>query len=311
MLTILVRGELSQEERERIVARCPDARIVCGEKQDFDQHLPAADIVWGAMRPSQIPLGQRLKLIQVQSAGVDHMLSPELTQSSARLCTASGIHSETIAEHVLGMMLSLVRGYAAHIRNQQKRVWKPMEPELLHGKTLGIVGFGAIGQAIGFRARAFGMRVIGMRKTPSPSPAAHEVWADDRLDELMPLVHHLVLAVPLTNETRGLVNGGRLELLQRGAFVYNIARGDVIDEAALTALLASGHLGGAGLDVFEKEPLPECSPLWDLPNVIITPHCAGSMPDYRERAFKIFLENLERFTQGKDLLNEVDKRAGY
>lgn len=311
MLTILIRGELSQNERENIVARCPNARIICAQKQEFEAHLPEADVVWGAMRPSQISLGTRLKLIQVQSAGVDHMLSPELTQSPTRLCTASGIHSETIAEHVLGMMLSLVRGYPSHIQNQQKRLWNPREPELLQGKTLGIIGFGAIGQAIGLRARAFGMKVIGVRKTPSQSPAAHEVWADERIDELLPLVNHLALAVPLTPETRGLMNRTRLKLLRKDAYIYNIARGDVVDEAALIELLQSGHLAGAGLDVFETEPLPETSPLWELPNVLITPHCAGAMPDYRERAFKIFLENLERFMQGKELINEVDKKAGY
>lgn len=311
MPTILVRGTLSVDERSRISAAFPEAGLIAAEGDEFLRHLPAADIVWGALRPSQIALGKNLKLIQVLSAGVDHMLSPELLACEAFLCTTSGIHQETIAEHVLGMMLSLVRSFPVHILNQQTKSWHPALPQLLYGQTVGILGFGAIGQAIGSRAKAFGMRVIALRKHPAPSSCADEVEADTEIDDILPRVKHLVVALPLTPDTDNLLHRERLALLPAGAYFYNIARGKVVDEVALSELLKSGHLAGAGLDVFVDEPLPAASPLWSMANVLITPHCAGSLPDYRERALEILLENLRRLRLGEALINTVDKRAGY
>jgi len=311
MTTILVRGELSADEQAQINAAFPEAEVITAEGDEFLRHLPGAEIVWGGLRPSQIALGKRLKLIQVLSAGVDHMLSPELRASQAELCTTSGIHQETIAEHVLGMMLCLVRSYPAHILNQQTKNWRPTEPKLLYGQTVGILGFGAIGQAIGSRAKAFGMRVIAVRKHPAPSPYADEVVADRELDTILPRVKHLVVALPLTPETDNLLHRERLALLPAGAYFYNIARGKVVDEVALAEFLQTGHLAGAGLDVFAEEPLPPTSPLWSMRNVLVTPHCAGSLPNYRERALAIFLENLRRLRQGEALINTVDKQAGY
>jgi len=308
---ILVRGALSPTERELIAGAYPQSDIIAAEKGEFLRHLPEADIVWGALRPEQIALGKRLRLIQVLSAGVDHMLSPELAATEAVLCTSSGIHQETIAEHVFGLMLCLARGFPAHILGQQQKSWNSGESMLLHGQTLGLLGFGAIGQAIGQRAKAFGMTVLAVRKHPTASPYADEVFPDSEVDQVLPRVKHLVVALPLTPDTTLLLNRERLSLLPRGAYLYNIARGSIIDEVALADLLQNGHLGGAGLDVFVEEPLPSHSPLWSMSNVIITPHCAGSLPNYRERALAIFLENLRHLRLGQPLVNVVDKRAGY
>jgi len=310
-MKILLRGEATPQEIKDILAIWPEAEVLTCNKQELEQNLPDAHVVWGGLRPDQIALGTELRLIQVQSAGVDFMLCPELTASHAELCTTSGIHAETIAEHVMGMMLSLVRKFPQSILNQSRGQWEVLEPQLLHGKRLGILGFGSIGQAIGLRAKAFGMHVIGLRKHPSASEGADEVWAVERLDELLPTVDHLVVAVPLTSHTLGLVSRARLNLLKPTAFLYNIARGTVVDEPALVELLAQGRLGGAGLDVFWEEPLPATSPLWWLPNVMITPHSAGQLPNYRERAFNILLENLRRLKANLPLLNSVDKQAGY
>ncbi len=311
MVTILVRGTPSGDEHLQISAAYPEAQVIAAEGEEFLRQLPEADIVWGALRPSQIPLGKKLRLIQVLSAGVDHMLSPELMASEALLCTTSGMHQETIGEHVLGLMLCLVRKFPAHVLNQREREWRPCEPELLYGQTIGILGFGAIGQALGRRAKAMGMKVIGIRRHPAPSPYADEVLPECELDRVLPLVMHLVVALPLTPSTDLVVTRERLALLPAGAYFYNIARGKIVDEVALTELLHSGHLAGAGLDVFAEEPLPKENPLWSMPNVLITPHCAGSLPNYRERALEIFLENLRRLYLGRPLLNTVDKRAGY
>lgn len=310
-MRILVRGEISPSETERLRGVWPQAEIIACNREELEQNLPSADVVWGGLRPEQITLGKSLRLIQVQSAGVDFMLCPELKASPAELCTTSGIHAETIAEHVLCMMLSLVRKFPQTILNQSRNQWEVLEPQLLHGKRLGIVGFGSIGQAIGLRARSFGMHVIGLRKHPTHSDCADEIWSDDRLDELLPTVDHLVVAVPLTPQTKGLISRARIELLKPTAYIYNIARGTVIDEPALIEALTQGRLAGAGLDVFWEEPLPKTSPLWSLPNVLVTPHSAGQLPDYRERAFLIFLDNLQRLKDNQPLINSVDKLAGY
>ncbi len=311
MITILVRGAVSADEHLQISAAYPETQVIAAEGEDFLRHLPAADIVWGALRPAQIPLGKKLRLIQVLSAGVDHMLSPELTASEALLCTTSGIHQETISEHVLGLMLCLVRKFPAHILNQRERAWNPSEPELLYGQTAGILGFGAIGQAIGQRLKVLGMKVLGVRKHPSPSPYADEVLPDSELEQVLPRVKHLIVALPLTSGTELALQRDRLMLLPTGAYFYNIARGKIVDEVALIELLRTGHLAGAGLDVFAEEPLPTASPLWSMPNVLVTPHCAGALPNYRERALEVFLDNLRRLRLGQPLINTVDKLAGY
>jgi len=310
-MKILVRGELSSAERADILAIWPDAIVLPCNREELEQNLADADVVWGGLRPDQIALGKQLRLIQVQSAGVDFMLCRELNESPAELCTASGIHAETIAEHVLGLMLALVRKFPQTILNQARMQWEVFEPQLLHKKCIGILGFGSIGQAIGERAKSFGMHVIGMRKHPAPSPGADEVWPNERLDELLQVVDHLVIAIPLTPETKGLLSREKLSLLKPSAYVYNIARGTIVDEEALVEMLSTGKLAGAGLDVFYEEPLPANHPLWTLGNVIVTPHSAGQLPDYRARAFQIFLENLRRLRDNQPLINAVNKKAGY
>ena len=314
-MNILVRGPLSDAERESILKLVPTAKLTtCSAEEDVRPYLVDAEIVLGQLTPAELPAAKQLRLLQVTSAGVDRLLSAELNDSPAALCTASGIHGHTIAEHVLMMMLALVRRLPGFVHQQKDHAWQVIEPDLIHGKVLGIVGFGAIGEALGLRAKAFGMKVFGIRRHAGQSfdPAsADEIWGEDQLDKLMGMADHLVLAVPLTPQTRGLVSREKLALMKSTAYLYNIARGPVIDEEALIESLMNGKIAGAGLDVFAVEPLPASSPLWDMPNVLITPHCAGNMPDYRDRAFAIFLENLQRLSSGQPLLNEVDKKAGY
>ncbi|HSL94158.1 MAG TPA: D-2-hydroxyacid dehydrogenase, partial [Bacillota bacterium] len=194
------------------------------------------------------------------------------------------------------------------------RVWKPLDVDLLNGKVLGIVGFGSIGEEIGRRAKSFGMKVIGLKRRKAETvdrSLADDVWGDEDLDRLLTIADHVVVAVPLTPVTRGLISRERLALMKNTAVIYNIARGAVIDENALIEALREKRIAGAGLDVFETEPLPETSALWEMDNVIVTPHSAGGMPDYRPRAFAIFLDNLRRLRDGETLINEVDKEAGY
>jgi len=310
-MKIVVKGDLSPLERTDILSCCPDAEIIAGGDDELAPHLTSAQVAWGNLTPPQIARASALQLMQVITVGVDHVLSPELLASSARLCSTRGMHGATIAEQVFTYMLGIARGLPTLLAQQQKKSWQPYRPSLLQNTTLGIVGFGTLGQAIGKRALAFDMKVIGLRQHPAPSPYADEVWGIERLEELLPLVDHLVLAVPLTPATTNLLTRARLKMLKPTAYLYNVARGAVVDEGALAEALATGQLAGAGLDVFVTEPLPENSPLWSLSNVIITPHTGGYMADYRRQAFAIFLENLRRYQSGLPLLNEVDKRTGY
>jgi len=308
---IIVKGEYSESEKSAILSCCPGADVAFGADEEIADKLAEVEVVFGSLSPAQLEQATKLQLMQVVTAGVDHLLSQELMASPAKLCTTSGMHGATIAEHVLALMLAFARGLPTLQRQQQAKSWKHYPPTLLKGQVLGIVGFGSIGESIGQRALAFGMHVIGLRRQASPSPHANEVWGEERLDELLALADHLVLAVPLTASTAGLISQERIRLLKPSAYLYNISRGAVVDEQALSQALASGEIAGAGLDVFVREPLPSWSPLWGMENVLITPHTAGYLADYRKQAFEIFLENLKRLQARLPLLNEVDKTQGY
>ena len=314
-MNIVVRGPSSEAEEKAILAVVPEAKIRhCPPKEDVTPFLDEAEVIFGQLSPRDLPLAPRLRLLQVASAGVDRLLSDELRQSKATLCTASGIHGDTIAEHVFMMMLAMVRQLPAYLHAQQDRVWKVLDLDILNGKVLGIVGFGSIGEEIGRRAKSFGMSVIGLRRNKADTVdrnLADDVWGEEDLDRLLSIADHVVIAVPLTPATRGLISQRRLSLMKNTAFIYNIARGPVIDENALTMALRDKRIAGAGLDVFETEPLPAGSPLWGMDNVIVTPHSAGGMPGYRERAFAVFIDNLCRLRDGEPFINEVDKEAGY
>jgi phosphoglycerate dehydrogenase-like enzyme len=224
-----------------------------------------------------------------------------------------------MAEHTLGVMLSFVRQLHRARDAQRQRRWVQDElwsvpPEFgsLAGSTLLLVGLGAVGGAIAVRARALGQRVIAVRRHPQPDPApADEQWGAAELPRLLPRADWLVLAAPLTADTRHLIGARELSLLKRSAVLVNVGRGHLVDEPALVAALNAGTLAGAALDVVEQEPLPADSPLWDMSNVLLTPHISGLAPDYWGRAMTMFEDNLRRFVDGRPLLNVVDKRAGY
>jgi phosphoglycerate dehydrogenase-like enzyme len=231
------------------------------------------------------------------------------------------VHGPNIAEHVLAMMLMFTRGMPKLFRAQLARRWdrnltsRSAAFGELTGKTLLIVGLGRIGEAIAVRARPFGVRVVAVKHDPSTrhdaGVAVDELLGMDALDEALARADHVCVTVPLTPATHHLIDARRIARLRAGAFVYNISRGAVIDEAALVLALRAGKLGGAGLDVFEEEPLPETSPLWDLDNVILTPHVAGVTPLYYQRTAALFADNLDRFLAGQPLANRYDPTRGY
>ena len=240
-----------------------------------------------------------LEWVQATSAGYDHYDLDALEEREIVLTNAAGVHGQPIGEQVLGAMLAFERGLLRGRDQQADGVWHSYEGGELASKTVGVVGLGAIGGRVAELTSAIGSRVIGTKRDPSSAPdAVDEVYPPDELDEVLRQADYLVLACPLTDETSGLIDGGALETMPKDAVLVNIARGEVTDQGALLEALQQGHIAGAALDVFTEEPLPQESPLWDLPNVLVTPHMAGSTPHYHERVAEIVRENYEHLVAG-------------
>jgi phosphoglycerate dehydrogenase-like enzyme len=235
------------------------------------------------------------------------------------LTNGRGLHAVSMAEHALGLMLAFARKLHLSRDLQHARRWgqvglwtEPPPFGQLAGGTLGLVGLGAVGSALAARAAALGMRVLAVRPHPQADPApAHEQWGLERLPALLERADWVVLAAPHTGATRGLVGAAELARMKPGAVLVNLGRGALVDEPALVAALRAGRIAGAALDVVHEEPLAADSPLWELPNVILTPHVSGLGPGYWERAVAQFEGNLERYVAGRPLENVVDQRAGY
>jgi phosphoglycerate dehydrogenase-like enzyme len=306
---------------DALAAAFPSVRFDSpADRAEADRLLPEADIVlgWGVRR-ANFASASRLRWIQLTAAGVGGLLFPEMVESAVIVTNARGLHATSMSEHALGVMLMfarklhLARDAQAHRRWAQDEQWLEPPPfGQLAGGTLGIVGFGAVGRALAERARALSMRVVAVRRHPCGDPGPAEAqWGPERLPDLLRRSDWLVLAAPLTPETRGLIGRAELALLPRHAILVNLGRGPVVDEPALTEALASGRIAGAALDVFQEEPLAEASPLWSMPNVIATPHVSGFGPRFWERICELFAGNLQRWLAGEPLENVVDKRAGY
>ena len=265
---------------------------------------PEAQAFW-----SVVDAAPKLRWLQLVSAGLDHPAYQPSKQRGIRISTAAGTNAEPVALNGLTGLLMLSRGFPHWLRAQQQKVWAPIRdadlPHDLAGQTVVIVGVGHIGTRVARGLQALGVRTIGLRRQVQPAEYFDEVLGLEAIDNLLPRCDWLVLACPLTEQTRHLVNTRRLALLPRGAGLVNIARGEIVDEAALIEALTSGHLLGAYLDVFAKEPLPTESPLWTLPNVLMTPHSASASLGTRQRGAELFLRNLRSYLQGETLEGEV------
>jgi phosphoglycerate dehydrogenase-like enzyme len=290
------------------------------DRQSLRDALPDADAAFAAFVDRDIVHRlQRLRWVQAPAVGVGHILSDELIASPIVLTSARGVRARAIAEHVMGVTLALARQLRLVIERQLAHQWSLDEIEArgsirtLHGRRMGIVGLGSIGLEIAKAASGFGMRVTAIRKhLDRPAPEfVDELLPPERLNELLASSDVIVLAAPLTPETHQLIGADALARVKRGAFLVNIGRGKLVDDAAVVDALRDGRLGGAALDVFTREPLDPASPYWDLPNVIVTPHSSGTMEDYWTPLVALFVENLRRFETGRPLLNVVDKNAGY
>jgi len=253
---------------------------------------------------------RNLKWVHFVSTGIDqHAFLPALSARGVRFTTSAGTNGEPVAQTAICGLLMLARGFPHWIEAQRRRAWEPVRgsavPKDLCGQNIAILGLGTIGMTVARFCQALGMHVIGVRRSPmQPGDPVAEMHPFAALPELLPRCDWVVLACPLTDATRRIINAGTLALLPRGACLINVARGGVVDQQALIEALKSGQLGGAYLDVFEKEPLPPDSPLWDLPNVLVTPHNALASAGNEQRAAEVFLANLARWARGETLLNE-------
>ena len=255
----------------------------------------------------------RLRWIHSRWAGLDAIMFPALADSPVQLTNSRGVFSRTLAEFTIGAVLHFAKDFGRMRRQQAERRWEPFLVDEVHGRTLGILGFGDIGRAIAQRAKAMGMWILAMRRASAPEdPLVDEGFAGPQRLELIARSDYVALALPLTPETRGLFAAAEIAAMKRSAVLINVGRGPTVDEPALVAALQAGRLRGAALDVFVEEPLPETSPLWSLENVLLSPHTADRTATWLDEAMAVFLENLRRFRAGEPLLNVIDdKRRGY
>ncbi len=255
---------------------------------------------------------RRLRLIQMMGAGVDALLPAPDLPPGVLVTNARGLHGAQMSEFALAMILALAKRIPRALEQKQARLWKLYGLPQVAGKTLGILGLGAIGEAVAEKAVAFDMRVIGTQRAPKPVAHVELVLGGrEGTERVLRESDYLVVLLPLTPETRGSIGARELDLMKPGAYLVNLARGGIVDERALLERLRSGRLAGAALDVFAQEPLPAGDPLWEAPNTILTPHLAGLEPEYMQRLTALAVDNVGRLERGEALRNLVDRERCY
>lgn len=329
---VLIVAPIGQEQIERLQHISPDVSIKKASSPVTDEEWREAEIAltvpWKLPTPEQVP---HTRWLQLYSAGADRLFFSPLRDTDIMVTTTSGLHAINIAEYVLGMMQAWYRKLPQLLDWKQGKNWgtdaerSTLYADELHGKTIGIVGYGSIGRQVARLARAYGMRVLAMQRGTNHKDTGFQFpdvgdtdgtlpqryYTFDQLHDMLQECDVIVAAVPLTKETREMFNARAFQVMKENAFFVNIARGEICDENALIAALKDKQIAGAALDVFSQEPLPSRSPLWDLPNVLMSPHNSGPTPHYNERATDIFIANLQRYLAGETMYNLVDKQRGY
>jgi phosphoglycerate dehydrogenase-like enzyme len=310
---------LSPDQVAQVREAAPDEAsvVMTRDRDEIRDMLDDIEVAAGWFPADLLPKASSLRWLQQWSAGADWLMRhSEAAEADFVLTSTSGIHAIQITEHIFAFLLALARELPQALEAQRRRRWVPQDEHNqlfeLARKTMLLIGVGAIGERTAQVAAAMGMHVLGVRRDPRiGAPGVEAMFGPDDLLDLMPQADFVVVTVPLTEETRGMIAERELQAMKPTAFIVNIGRGGTIEEEALIEALREGRLAGAGLDVFETEPLPSDSPLWGLENVIITSHYAGITPHYHERALAVFLDNLERYVAGKPLRNVVDRELGY
>lgn len=310
--------DIEERHIEQVRAACTGPVTVCrGEEEALAGGIDAEVLyTWGGsgiMPQAWCAASRRLKWIHSFSAGVNPIMDSPISKLPVRLTNAKGIHGKTMGVTAIGYIISFLRGFPQLRRQQEAHIWDKTTVQLLEptGLTVGIVGAGAIAGEVARLCKAMDMRVLGVKRTVTPLEHYDGVYANGELELVLGQSDFVVVLTPLTAETRGLIGARELAYMKRSGVLINMARGPVVDTAALVEALQNGVIGGAALDAVDPEPLPADSPLWDMPNTVITPHCAADSNLYMDRAIAQFCENLKRYERGEPLFNEVDMRRSY
>lgn len=337
-VNILVLTSLTDELLRRIAAVGPDVRVSDGaalllqevpsalrvgqqpapdrsQGRSLNELLAEAEVILGARKAPQDLRARapKLRWIQWPMAGIDFLKETDVwSDPSVVVTSAAGINARPVAEYVLMAMLALAKGVPRMLASKAGKRWDRFTLGQMRGKTVGIVGFGSIGGEVAHLAQAFGMKLLATKRHVDPEGETPEwVVPPTQLDRLLRESDFVVLTVPATPETVGMIGRRELGLMRPTAVLVNVSRGDVVDEGALVEALREGRLAGAALDVFQEEPLPPGNPLWTMPNVLISAHMAGLFEDYDARVVDLFIANLRHYLAGHRLLNQVDRREGY
>ncbi len=302
---------------DQIAALVPDAEIVAPDQQNLPEEVLNADIFCGHAKERPISWEDvvaqgRLRWIQSSAAGIDHCLTPAVAASPIVVTSASGVFADQVAEQTLALLLGLLRSLPVFFRAAQRQEFIRRPTADLHGTTVGIIGLGGNGRRLAEVLAPFRIRILATDYFPvDRPPQVEQLVPPEQLGTILPQCDIVILCVPLTETTRGMIDAPTLAAMKPGAVLINVARGQVVVESALVEALITGHLSGAGLDVTEVEPLPPSSRLWNLPNVIITPHVGAQSRTRYDDATRLFAENLGRYLRHEPLVNVVDKRLGF
>jgi len=319
-ITVLILGIPGQAQLELLKRLDNSVRILMAKgSEEALSMVPQADVilVWAAQREmleAVLHKATRAKWIHARFAGLDHVMFPELVKSTIPFTNGRGVFSQSLGEFVLAAVLYFAKDFPRMRRSQQAAKWDPFDVLEISKQTMGVVGYGDIGRACAWRAKAMGMRVVALRRRPELSagdPHVDQVYGWDGRHEMIAESDYVVAAAPLTEETKGMFGEAEFAAMKPTGVIINVGRGPVIDEPAMIRALESGRIKGAGLDVTSVEPLPSESPLYRLDNVLLSPHCADHTPDWFNDAMEFFLQQLERYRSGKPLENLVDMARGY
>jgi phosphoglycerate dehydrogenase-like enzyme len=307
--------------RERLQQDFPGHQFI--QLQNYDrvpEEIADTDVFIGwSLRPQQFVAGRKLRWIHSPAAAVHQLMFPELVRSNVLLTNSTGIHGPVVAEHALAVLLAMAKRLPQAMQYQARNTWSQDQlwneqprPREVAGATVAVIGMGSIGSEFTARARALGMKVLAVRENPAKGAGgADEVFSSAEVDNVLPRADYVLFCTPVTPETTGIINAERLRRMKPDAYLINVGRGPLVDEAALLQALRERRIAGAALDVFHEEPLPSDSPFWSLDNLLITPHTAAVTERLWERHYRLIAENLKRFIAGEPLLNEVDKGRGY
>jgi phosphoglycerate dehydrogenase-like enzyme len=319
--TVLVLAQPNEAPLALLEALPAETNIAVGDNlAAFERAAPDADIIFswsiaGELLQQVWHMCPKVKWVHSRAAGLDGVIFPEIVDSPVPLTNGSGVFSQSLGEFFIGAVLYFAKDMRRMVRSQEAGIWDPFDIVEIAGQTVGIVGYGDIGRACAARARALNMRVLALRRSGpmlyNMDPLVDKTYGPDGLQEVLERSDYVLVAAPLTPETRGMISDAQFAAMKSSAVIINLGRGPVIDEAACVRALQERRIKGAALDVFDREPLPAGHPYYKLDNLLLSPHCADHTPDWLDQAMKFFIDQFGRFDSGEVLLNIVDKKLGY